>query len=397
MQFVVLMGLVSLFADACYEGARSAVGPYLGHLGASATAVGLIAGTGELVGYGLRYVTGRIADRTRAYWTLAILGYGINMAAVPTLALVGGWHAAAMLVVLERLGKAVRNPSGSVLLSFAAEEVGHGRAFGIHEAMDQAGAIVGPLAVAGVLWWKGGDLAGYRWAFGVLAIPAVLTMISLLSARARYADPSKLVGPAAAAAEPVAFGRGFTLYMIAVALIGCGLADWALLAFHLDKRGIAGDALVPVLYAAAMAADGGAALVVGGAFDRARKRGGAGLSVLAVTVLAAAASLPLVLLGGTAAALAGIALWAVGLGAVESIGKATVSALAPKSRRGAAFGLYYAVFGGAWWVGSIAIGWLSDRSRVGASVFGAASLVVAAAVLFAAEATIRRGAASEAR
>jgi len=162
MAFVVLMGTVSLLADTCYEGARSAIGPFLDHLGASATAVGVVAGTGELVGYALRYVTGRIADRTRAYWTLTLIGYGTNLIAVPALALVGNWQAAAALVVLERLGKAVRNPARSTLLSFAAAEVGHGKTFALHEAMDQIGGVLGPLIVAGVLWWRGGDTEAYR-------------------------------------------------------------------------------------------------------------------------------------------------------------------------------------------------------------------------------------------
>lgn len=392
MTFVVLMGLVSLCADACYEGARSAIGPYLGHLGASATVVGAIAGTGELVGYALRYLTGRLADRTRAYWTLTLIGYGTNLIAVPALALVGSWQAAAGLIVLERLGKAIRNPARSTLLSFAAAEVGHGKSFGIHEAMDQIGAVVGPLAVGAVLWWRGDDLGGYRWAFAALAIPAVLTMLALLTARARFPDPRTLA-PAHEddAARPL--GRPFFLYMTGVALVGFGLADWALLAFHLDARGLLAGAMIPVLYAGAAAADGAAALVVGGAFDRARQAGGAGLTVLAATLLVAAASLPLVLLGSTAAALVGVAVWAVGLGATESIGKATVATLSPPSRRGTAYGIYYAVFGVSWFVGSVAIGALSDRSRLAAALFGAASLVAAAIVMLIAERAARRAAA----
>jgi MFS family permease len=389
MAFVVLMGIVSLLADACYEGARSSIGPYLAHLGASATAVGIVAGTGELVGYGLRYVSGRIADRTRAYWTLTILGYGTNLIAVPALALVGSWQAAAGLVVLERLGKAIRNPARSTLISFAAAEIGHGKSFGIHEALDQIGGVLGPLIVAGVLWWRGGDTDAYRWGFAVLMIPAALTMVALLTARARYPDPRSLAPAHAHVEEARKLGRPFVLYMIGVALVGFGLADWALLAFHLDGRGLLGDALIPVVYAAAMAADGVAAIIVGHAFDRARSRGGAGLRVLAVTLAIAAASLPLVLLAGRAGALFGVAMWAIGLGATESIGKATVATLSPPSRRGQAYGIYYAVFGVAWWLGSIAIGALSDRSRTAAAIFGAVALALAALVMLLAERNAR--------
>lgn len=388
MTFVLLMGLVSLLADACYEGARSAIGPYLAHLGASATAVGVVAGTGELVGYGLRYVSGRLADRTRAYWTLTIIGYGTNLVAVPLLAVVGSWQAAAALVVLERLGKAIRNPARSTLLSFAAVEVGHGRTFAIHEALDQVGGVVGPLIVAGTLWWRGGPADGYAWAFALLAVPALLTMVTLFVARARYPDPRTL----ARAPEPEddrRLGRPFALYMVGVALIGLGLADWALLAFHLDARGLLGAAAIPVVYAAAMAADGVAALLVGHAFDRTRRGGASGLRVLAMVLACAAASLPLVLVGGTAAALGGVALWAIALGATESIGKATVAVLSPPSRRGAAYGVYYAVFGGAWWLGSITVGVLSDHSRSAAGAFGATALLAAAAVMAGADRAAR--------
>jgi len=173
--------------------------------------------------------------------------------------------------------------------------------------------------------------------------------------------------------------------MIGVSLVGLGLADWALLAFHLDRRALLGDAMIPVVYAGAMAADGVAALFVGHAFDRARRSGRSGLRVLAATLVLAAASLPLVLVGGTAAALVGVALWAMGLGATESIGKATVAILSPPSRRGGAYGIYYAVFGGSWWVGSIAIGALSDWSRAAAGAFGASALLLAALVMLAAD------------
>lgn len=380
MSFVLLMGVVSLLADACYEGARSAIGPYLAHLGASATAVGFIAGTGELVGYGLRYVSGRLADRTRAYWTLTIIGYGTNLIAVPLLAVVGSWQAAAALVVLERLGKAIRNPARSTLLSFAAVEVGHGRAFAVHEALDQIGGVVGPLIVAGMLWWRGGDADGYAWAFAALAVPALLTMVALFTARARYPDP-RVLSRTPEPDDQRPLGRPFAIYMLGVALVGLGLADWALLAFHLDARGLLGAAAIPVVYAGAMAADGVAAIVVGHVFDRQRRDGASGLRVLAVVLVCAAASLPLVLVGGAEAALLGVVLWAMGLGATESIGKATVAVLSPPSRRGAAYGIYYAVFGVAWWLGSIVVGLLSDHSRPLAGAFGAASLVAAAIVM----------------
>ncbi|HEX8107240.1 MAG TPA: MFS transporter, partial [Kofleriaceae bacterium] len=187
--FVILLGWVSLFADLCYEGMRGAIGGYLAALGASAVAVGMVAGTGEAIGYGLRYVSGALADRTQRYWALTIAGYATNLVAVPLLALAGSWPTVALLVGLERLGKAVRSPAKSTLTSFAASDLGAGKAFAINEAMDQIGGLAGPLAVTGVLLWRGETLSGYAWAFSLLAIPAAITIAVLLRARRLYPDP----------------------------------------------------------------------------------------------------------------------------------------------------------------------------------------------------------------
>ena len=179
LKFVVLLGVVSLFADMTYEGARSITGPFLALLGASGTAVGLIAGLGELIGYSLRLASGYLADRTGRYWAITLVGYGLNMLAVPLLALAGRWEVAAALIICERMGKAIRTPARDAMLSHATHRVGHGWGFGLHEALDQAGAVVGPLAVAGVLVAGG----GYQAAFAMLLVPAAITLGLLLLAR----------------------------------------------------------------------------------------------------------------------------------------------------------------------------------------------------------------------
>jgi hypothetical protein len=186
LRFVVLIGIVSLFADMTYEGARSVTGPYLGALGASGFVVGLVAGLGELIGYALRLVSGYVADRTARYWAVTLVGYALNMLAVPLLALAGHWETAAALMIAERVGKAIRTPARDAMLSHATREVGHGWGFGLHEAMDQAGAMIGPLAVAAALaaGW------GYRAGFGVLLVPAVLALGVLLAAWRAYPRPA---------------------------------------------------------------------------------------------------------------------------------------------------------------------------------------------------------------
>lgn len=383
--FVILLGWVSLFADLCYEGMRGAIGGYLAVLGASATAVGVVAGTGEAIGYGLRYVSGALADRTQRYWALTIAGYATNLLAVPLLAVAGSWPAVAALVSLERLGKAVRSPARATLTSFAAADLGAGKAFAIHEAMDQVGGLAGPLAVAGILAWRGETVSGYAWAFAALAIPAALALGVLLRARKLYPDPRALE-PATAAdpGAPAAFGPQYRRYLIGVALVAVGLADWPLLAYHLQTTHVLSDRWLPVAYSAAMALDGVAALFAGRMFDRDRARGRTGTGVVALFVLAGAAYAPLALASSGDApylAIAGIALWAITRSATESIGKALIAAIVPRAQRGRAYGLYYLVWGVAWWAGSLLLGALYDRARPAASVMAAVALAAGAAIV----------------
>ena len=171
MRFVILLGVVSLFADMTYEGARSITGPYLGLLGASATAVGFIAGFGELIGYGFRLVSGYLSDHTGRYWAFTLAGYALNLLVAPLLALAGRWEIAATLIIAERVGKALRTPARDAMLSHATKEMGRGWGFGLHEAMDQIGAMLGPLIVAAVLAFQG----SYETGFVILLMPALLS------------------------------------------------------------------------------------------------------------------------------------------------------------------------------------------------------------------------------
>jgi hypothetical protein len=148
IRFIVMLGAVSLFADVTYEGARSITGPFLGLLGASAAIVGAVAGAGELIGHALRLASGYFTDRSKKYWAIVLVGYSVNLLAVPLLALAGRWEVAALLIIMERLGKAIRAPARDVMLAHAAKAVGTGWGFGLHEAMDQIGALTGPLIVA---------------------------------------------------------------------------------------------------------------------------------------------------------------------------------------------------------------------------------------------------------
>ncbi|MGH3282808.1 MAG: MFS transporter, partial [Trebonia sp.] len=183
MKFVVMVGVMSLFADFTYEGSRSIVGPYLGLLGAGALTISVVSGAGEFIGYNIRLLSGRGADRTGQYWPITIGGYILQMSVVPLLALAGNWQVAAVLIIAERIGKGIRNPPRDAMLSHAAKEIGYGRAFGVHEALDQFGALFGPLLVALVLAVTKHD---YTIAFAALAVPAAMMLSLLAVARLLY-------------------------------------------------------------------------------------------------------------------------------------------------------------------------------------------------------------------
>lgn len=359
MRFVVLLGIVSLFADMTYEGARSVAGPFLGILGASATVIGIVSGLGELAGYGLRYISGALSDRTQRYWTITLIGYALNLLAVPLLALAGNWPMAAALLILERTGKAIRTPARDAMLSHASHSIGRGWGFGLHQALDQTGALIGPLIVAGVLALRG----QYQIAFGWLTIPAVLSLATLLTARRTYPNPKELeITTRLQHVEQTT--RWFWLYAIGGALIALGYADYPLMAFHLARTGSMTAAAIPLVYALAMLAEGFTGLAFGKWFDR------TGLSVVVVGVVISTAFVPLVFLTRGSLAVVGVVLWGIGLGVQGSILRAGLASLVPSERRGSAYGLFDTVFGVAWFAGSSLMGILYDHAIIALVAFG---------------------------
>jgi predicted MFS family arabinose efflux permease len=352
LRFVLLIGVLSFFADFTYEGSRSILGPYLASLQASATVVGVVTGFGELLGYALRLVSGRLADATGKFWPITIFGYVLQMTSVPALALTNSWPAAAVLIVLERVGKAIRNPPRDVMLSHAGKQLGgYGWAFGIHEALDQFGALWGPLLMAAVLAWR----ADYQLAFAVLLIPAMINLSFVLIARRLYPRPQDLEA-APAAAPDEAIPRVFWVYLLGAALVAAGFADYPLIAYHFSRSSAMSGSSIAVFYAVAMAVSGTGSLVFGRLFDR------FGFKVLIALTILSAFFAPLVVLGGFWMALAGAALWGLGMGVHESIIPAAVTPMVAAQRRASAFGLFTAVYGVAWFLGSAAIGVLYDRS-----------------------------------
>ncbi len=356
MRFVLLIGVLSFFADFTYEGARSVLGPYLASFQATAFVVGAVTGFGELLGYGLRFFSGRFADSTGKFWPITIFGYVLQMASVPALALTGTWQAAAAFIILERVGKAIRNPPRDVMLSHAAKHIGgYGWSFGIHEACDQFGAMFGPLAVAAVLAHHG----SYHQAFALMLVPALINLSFVLTARLLYPNPQAMeeVQPVQLEQQTGArFSRTFWIYLAGASLVALGFADFPLIAYHFTRAGIVGANWIPIFYSVAMAVSGSASLLFGRLFDR------FGFRVLIILTALASLFAPLVFLGGFGVALAGAAIWGMGMGVHESIIPAAVTPMVQQQHRASAFGLFTAGYGIFWFLGSAAIGFLYDRS-----------------------------------
>lgn len=358
-KFIFLVGFISLFSDMTHEGARTITGPFLGLLGANAIVVSTVAGLGELLGYAVRFISGYLADRTKQYWSITYLGYGLQMFSVPALALAGSWQMAAVLIMLERIGRAIRNPARDAMLSHATSQVGYGWGFGFHEAMDQTGAMVGPLIVSAVLYLKG----DYRTAFAVLLVSAILSVVVLVFASCTYPHPQHLevsIPKLETAGLP---RRPFWLYTAAMALIGAGFADFPLIAYHFDQAATMPASLIPISYAVAMGMDGAAALILGRLFDR------WGMAVLIGAALLSATFAPLVFLGGLKLAFLGMILWGIGMGAQESVIKAALAEMIPRDHRASAFGISQSFFGLFWFLGSALMGILYEYHVIALIVF----------------------------
>jgi MFS family permease len=352
IRFVLLIGCLSFFADFTYEASRGIIGPYLALLGASAAAVSIVTGFGELLGYGLRLVSGRLSDRTGEFWPITIFGYVIQMFSVPLLALTGSWHVAAALIVLERVGKATRNPPRDAMLAHAASETGgFGWAFGIHEAMDQFGALFGPLLAAAVLAARG----DYRTAFAVLLVPCLITLGILMVARISYPRPEDLES-APPDLTTTGLPRVFWTYLVGAVLVAAGFADFPLIAFHFQRAATVSTTSVPIFYAVAMGVSGLGSLLFGRLFDR------FGIAVLIPLTILSALFAPLVFYGDSGVALVGTALWGLGMGVHESIIPAAVGMMVPANRRASAYGLFTAGYGVFWFLGSVVIGVLYSAS-----------------------------------
>lgn len=350
LSFILILGLVNLFADMTYEGASSINGPFLGTVGASALAIGTIAGLGEFLGYSLRFIFGYISDKTGKYWLITFIGYGINLLSVPALALVNNWPLAACFMVSERIGRAIRKPTVEAMLSYTTDSVGKGWAYGINTALDQIGATLGPIFISLALLWH----ASYKISYALLLIPALLALATLAIAMNFFSNPTQL--ETTKTAKLKSFTSAYWLYMTGGACIAAGLVSFELISYHFASTKTVTDAWIPLFFAVAMATNALASLIFGKLFDK------IGITIVIISFLLSAFFAPFVFLGKFYLALFGMILWGIGFGAQDTLLKAIIAGILPKGKRNLAFGLFYTGYGAGWLIGSIITGLLYTYS-----------------------------------
>lgn len=358
MIFIILFGIVSLFSDMTHEGASSIRGAYLSMLGASAGAIGFVSGLGELIGYSMRYVFGKITDKTKLYWPMTILGYVLDVLAVPALALVGenGWIAACSLLVVQRIGKAIKKPAKDTIMSFAASQEGAGKSFGLQEVLDQIGAFLGPVLLYVVMLFKteGSQFEIYSTCFAFLAIPGAITLILLLITRYKFPNPDHFE-PEPKEYVPFTVKKSFILYIVGISLFAFGFIDYSLIVMHVQAKQMLSSTALPLLYAGAMLIDAVAALFFGLLYDK------IGVKALVwSTLLSAPFAIFVFMFDSVPLVIVGVLLWGIGMGAQESILKAAVTTIVPKVSRATGYGVFEFSFGVFWFLGSWILGVLYD-------------------------------------
>lgn len=366
---VILFGLISMFGDIIYESARSANSQYLNLLGINAAKVGLVFGLGEFLGYFLRLVAGILSDKSGKHWVFMFIGYGM-LIAVPVMGLTLNWNFLFILILMERIGKALRSPAKDTILSKVSEhKVGVGIAFGIQEAVDQIGAFLGPLIFTLIFYVTGKEaLNQYQMGYKVLIIPFILLM-GFLYYVYRKVNQNKLIqletgkGLQTEKIQPV-----FWIYTAFTFFCALGLVNFSIIGYHLKANNLVSDGNITLLYSIAMVTDAGVALLVGKAYDQIKKRTGnktgGFLILLAIPIITIilpfttlSRSIPLIIVG--------MIFFGIIIGTHETIMRSSIADITPMNKRGTGYGVFNTVYGLALLGGSSLMGWLYDFNQTG--------------------------------
>lgn len=346
-----LLGFVSLFADAVYEGGRSVSGAYLESLGSPLIGPAMI-GVGEFAGYVLRFLAGYLAtlyQSSKLLWGFVVAGYTVTAVSIPLLAFASVWSVAVLLYTLDRIGKGLRAPSREAIVAEITEGFGLGKGFGVHELLDQLGAFLGPLAVSmALMYW------GYGTAFLLLAIPGAISVLLVVTAFALYPSLKSLDRAKRTALSFKGLGKTFWLYVIASSLLALGFMHWAIASYYLKSQGVLSDYEVGLMYMIAMLVDALVALPLGHIFDKVKLR------VLLIQPILASLSVIILLFAPRELVLLAAVCWGVVMCSEESIMKASIASIVEPSKRPLAYGTFGLLFGLFWALGGFIYGFLLE-------------------------------------
>jgi MFS family permease len=380
---IILFGVISMLGDMVYEGARGANSQYFNLLGISAAQVGLVFGIGEFLGYFLRLLAGVLSDKSGKHWIFIFIGYGMLLV-VPIMGFTMNWNILIVLILMERIGKSLRNPAKDTILSGVAEnQVGTGFAFGLQEALDQIGAFTGPLIFSLVFFITGKNgipdyQLGYKWLF----VPFILLMLFVVYAY-RKIKRNNLIGDLktrefrSERLQPI-----FWIYTAFTFFCALGFVNFSIIGYHLKANNLMSDGNITLLYSGAMAVDAAAALLAGKVYDHLKKKTGlktGGLAVL-MTIPFITLLLPFLTMGSsTPLIVIGMVIFGVVMGTHETIMRSAIADITPFYKRGTSFGIFNTGYGLALLIGSALMGWLYDLSQTG-SIIAFTCIVEAIAV-----------------
>ena len=369
---ILAMGIVSMLGDIVYESGRGIAPDYLRFLGASALLVGMVSGAGEFIGYAARLVSGNLADRSRAYWLFIFLGYGLILA-IPLIGFTFSIEVVMALLLLERFGKALRSPSRDTVVSIVSKGVGSGKAFGLHEAIDQIGAIIGPLILGGVMFYTANN---YPIAFKILLIPFVLMLVAIAYTY-RKIGKGVQVEAKSIKDEGSSLTRGFWIYCIAILLNTLGLIPVALILYSGASilQPLGQKWIVPLLYVIVQGVDAPLALISGYLFDK------VGVKLLTFPFILSIFPAFFVSYGGLAGVIAACITFGFILGMQESIYRAAICDLVPLNRRGTAYGIFNTALGLGTLASGIIFGFLMEQSYSAVVLAGIATLLQISAII----------------
>ncbi|HCL80212.1 MAG TPA: MFS transporter [Synergistaceae bacterium] len=369
IRVIILFGVISLLGDMVYESARGANSQYFNLLGVSAAQVGLVFGVGEFIGYFLRLLAGVASDRSGRHWLFIFSGYGMLLA-VPFMGWTMNWNILVVLILMERIGKALRNPAKDTILSGVAEnQVGTGFAFGLQEALDQIGALLGPLIFTLVFsFTKQNGLPQYQLGYRLLFIPFVLLMLFVLYSHRTIKNNGLAANINRRAFRSERLQPIFWIYTAFTFFCTLGFVNFSVIGYHLKANHLMSDGRITLLYSGAMAVDALAALVIGRWYDRLKEKTGVrtgGLVVL-IGIPFLTLLLPFLTIGhSTALIVAGMMLFGVVMGTHEAVMRSAIADITPFYKRGTSYGVFNTGYGLALLVGSALMGWLYDRNQTG--------------------------------